>query len=214
LYIDPQTHAILILAGGMSSRMKRDKTLLRLKGIPLIEWVFEAATKISNHIYISVHEHSKAEVFSKLLKGNVTYLVDDYDGPRSVLLGLLSSFRKIREDFVSIVPADSPFVKQEALEHIIRLIDGFDAAIPMWPDGRIEAIHATYRREAILPTLEKAWEQHTLELNELVKHIDRIAFVGTETFTTFDPLLTFLLDADTPTEFERLDVIAEKTDRC
>lgn len=42
----------IILAGGKSSRMGEDKGLVHFNGKPLVEYVIEAAKKITNHVFI------------------------------------------------------------------------------------------------------------------------------------------------------------------
>jgi molybdopterin-guanine dinucleotide biosynthesis protein A len=81
---------------------------------------------------------------------------------------------------------------------------GFDLVIPIWPDGKLEAIHAVYNRKNIMPVLTDLWRNQTLELWRIAKNARRTLFVPTEELAETDPPLLSLLDADTAEEFEAL----------
>ena len=196
--------AVLILAGGLSSRMRQEKATLTIDSKPLIRWTFEAAERISDHVYISVHDDDTINRFKSILPLRATYLTDIEEGPRSVLLALLSCFPRIQNEYTIIIPVDSPFINEEVFHSMVSKADGFDLVIPMWPDGRLEAIHAIFNTKTTLPVLNQMWLERKLEVKEIPKHVKRTLFISTESLSESDPTLLSLLDADTPDEFQAL----------
>jgi molybdopterin-guanine dinucleotide biosynthesis protein A len=198
------TCAVLILAGGLSSRMKREKATLTIQSKSLIEWTFGAASEFTDRVYVSVHDNDMISRFRSLLPPRTEYIVDIQEGPRSVLLALLSSFPRIKEEYVAVIPVDSPLITPGTITTLVSKSKEFELVVPMWPDGKLEAIHAVYNREAILPTIQTLWSEGKLELREIPRRTKNTLFLSTETLSKEDPALLSLLDADTPEEFEML----------
>jgi molybdopterin-guanine dinucleotide biosynthesis protein A len=199
-----ESSTALILAGGLSSRMGREKATLTIESKPLISWAYDTAIRFADHIYISTHDDRGADRLRPLLPYGATYLFDLYDGPRSVLLALLSCFRQIHEGHVAVFPVDSPFVNPTVMFEMISKCQEYDVVIPLWPDGKLEAIHAIYNTTTMLPVVEDLWRNKTLELWQVAKKAKKTLFISTESLAELDPPLLSLLDADTPEEFEAL----------
>lgn len=184
--------------------MGREKATLTIESKPLITWAYDAAKGFADRVYISTHDNEGSNHLRPFLPPTTTYLIDLYDGPRSALLALLSSFRQIREENVAVIPVDSPFMNPELMSKMISRCEEYDSVIPLWPDGKLEAIHAVYNRVTVLPVLEDLWKSKTLELWQIPRKCKRTLFMSTESLAELDPFLLSLLDADTPEEFKAL----------
>jgi len=204
----------LVLAGGLSTRMGKEKALLEIKSKPLINWAYAAATRFADHVYISVHDVRTVERYKPLLPPETTFITDLYEEPRSPLLALVSSFSSIVEGTIAVTPVDSPYITEAIITKMVREAKNFDAVIPIWPDGRLEAIHAVYNKNNILPILKDLWSKGTLEVREIARRSKSTLFLSTEGLAESDSSLLSLLDADTPNELRFLEAaIAEETDR-
>ena len=132
--------AALILAGGLSSRMGREKATLSIESKQLIGWAYEAANGFADHVYVSVHDGNGIDHLKPALPPETTYILDLYDNPRSVLLALLSSFRQMQEEHIAVLPVDSPFMNPNVMMRMVSSCREYDSVIPLWPDGKLEAI--------------------------------------------------------------------------
>jgi molybdopterin-guanine dinucleotide biosynthesis protein A len=184
-----------------------EKATLSINSKPLIRWAYDAATRFALRIYVSVHDEETITHYSPLLPPEATFVKDVYDGPRSALLALLSGFTSIEEETIAVIPTDSPFVSERVMTYMVSRAKGFDLVVPMWPDGKVEAIHAIYSRLRTTPILQHLWSEGTLEVKEIPKYA-RTLFVGTENLQELDPSLISLVDADTPGEFQSLRLIS------
>ena len=191
--------------------MGREKATLVVESRPLVDWAYVAAKGFTDQVYISTHDERSTDYLRPWLPSGTTYLLDLYDGPRSVLLALLSCFRQIQEELIAVLPVDSPFMNPNVMIEMISKCQVYDLVIPIWPNGRLEAIHAVYNRETILPVLEDLWRDGILELRQIAKRAKKTLFISTENLAELDPSLLSLRDADTPEEFEALK--AAKSDR-
>lgn len=98
----------VILAGGKSSRMGRDKTLLPFGGYPtLTHFCYDRFSEIFKSVYIS----SKEQKFVP----NLPLIKDDFDSfsPMGALAVILEKFS---DEFIFINPADMPFTSQNVIK--------------------------------------------------------------------------------------------------
>lgn len=110
-----QTPAV-ILAGGKSSRMGKDKTLLPFRGYPtLTHFCYDRFSQIFKSVFVS----------SKELKfePNLPLIKDDFDSfsPMGALAVVLENFK---DEFVFINPADMPFTSENAIKTLHANLKG------------------------------------------------------------------------------------------
>ena len=130
--------AAVILAGGKSRRMGRDKLELQLGGSTLLKSAVERFAGEFDDVYVSVADISKypdvtARRIADILPGA---------GPLSGLHAALSS---IPGDGVFLVAADLPYASAGAAKRIAELCGGKDASVIRLPDGKLEPLFAFYR---------------------------------------------------------------------
>lgn len=150
----------IILAGGESTRMKTDKSLLRLGDTPMIERVFRALEPNFQELLISANEPGKygflgAEVIPDRVPGQ---------GP---LMGIVSALPRASHDLVFVHACDIPQTDESIMARLLRGAAGADAAIPRNPNGHLEPLFAAYRKSA-LPALENALGRGARKVTEVL----------------------------------------------
>lgn len=107
--------AYAVLAGGASSRFKKDKRLAKYKGKILIEYPLFVLKQFSELVYAVVKPKENLDI-------NAVIINDDflYGGP---MCGIYTLMRNIDADFYVFLVADMPFVNKYMVQQLIQSID-------------------------------------------------------------------------------------------
>lgn len=127
----PRVSAV-ILAGGQSQRMGRDKAFIDFEGAPLIARVIERVQPLCTEIIIVANEANAYVQFGHRVIGDV------YPGKGS-LGGVFSGLQAAREPAALTVACDMPFLNSGLLQYLVSLIPQFDVVIPraLDPSGKM-----------------------------------------------------------------------------
>ncbi len=157
----PDPVAAIILAGGQSRRMRREKPLLPVCGRPIIEALIEQVRPCFDTILVSAGERRK---FSFL---GLPVIVDDSPG-QGPLPAVLTALRAspCRTNF--ILACDIPVVHIPVLRRILALAPASEIVVPRYRDGKFEPLFASYDR-GIVPAIEKQVHAGDLKISSLFK---------------------------------------------
>lgn len=155
----------VLFAGGQSSRMGKDKSLLPFGGYKtLSEFQVKRLSKLFRQVYIS----TKEEKF-----GFETALIYDIYPDSSPLIGLVSIFEQLNIEECFVLSVDAPFVDQETIRKIHDESGkrGFyDAVIARSPGGT-QPLCGIYRR-SILPLAKQFIKEEKHRLNALLNEAE------------------------------------------
>ncbi len=134
--------SLVIQAGGKSSRMGENKTLMQFLGVPLIQRVLERTKSIAQEVIIVSNEPEELAFL------DVNVVKDTIPG-LGAIGGLYTAMDKANSELVAVIACDLPFVSAAILAEGARLLDHTDAdvAIPRVNGDFYEPLHAVYRRE-------------------------------------------------------------------
>ena len=181
----------LVLAGGHSRRMGRDKTVLEFNGQTLLQRTVALLQTIFPSVLVSVRR-SRQDVVAPQV---VDELPDA--GP---LAGLCAGLAKADTSWVFAVAADMPFLLPQVIQRLAESRDDVQAVVPVI-QGYPQPLAAYYATSA-LPVLQAFLAEpgkHSLRgaLERLtVCHVDGNRLQGA------DPGLRSFLDLDTPDDVE------------
>jgi molybdopterin-guanine dinucleotide biosynthesis protein A len=133
----------VLLAGGQSRRMGRDKSLLPFGDVPLAVKVYETLGMVFPSVVV-VSRQSEFPV------AGATCLADRHPG-NGPLEGLASALEAGEAPRVLLAACDMPFLHPDLLRHLAQQADDADAIVPCSPRGP-EPLLGIYARRA-LPTL-------------------------------------------------------------
>ena len=133
---------VLILAGGKSSRMGRDKALIPINGVPLLQRTYLIAKECSNSVYIVAE---KSEKYQDILPNDCSFLSDfpllGEKGSQGPLIGFAGGLREVETPWVLLLACDLPRLEAEEIKQWIGYLSAVEE----------EAI-------ALLPKSDKGWE--------------------------------------------------------
>jgi molybdopterin-guanine dinucleotide biosynthesis protein A len=143
----------VILAGGKSTRMGINKCTVLFHGKPLIYWPVTLLKDVVDEVIISVAMNNEASVLEDYFKDKVN-IVNDERSDFGPLMGILSSFKRAKGEYIALAPCDSPLIPAKLYERLFDLATGYDGAVP-FVNGFWEPLHGVYKRETMISAIEK-----------------------------------------------------------
>ena len=134
----------IVLAGGDSRRMGRDKALLPVRGRPLIALIMDRLAGRFDDILISAGPGDDRRFPGR------TVVVDAAPG-QGPLMGIATALPRIRHDLAFIIACDIPHIDLDFVERLIERAGGCDLALPDRGGGRYEPLFAVYRKAVAGP---------------------------------------------------------------
>jgi len=195
-------NGVIVLAGGRSLRIGRDKCFMMLEGEPLIKHVVTKIRLFFEEVIVVSNRNSDTSPYTLILPSSVDVIKDVFasEGP---LVGIVSGMKRLKSNYVATAPCDSPFVEIEVYKFLFQRVRGFDAAIPKWPNGYIEPLHSVYRRTSAIRAGEEALREGELSILDMIKRLKNIVAVSTTEIERFDPQLLTFLNINTIKDFEK-----------
>ena len=139
--------AAVILAGGNSRRMGRDKLSLAVSGSTLLESAIDRFKEKFELVCLSVSDLSK---YPEVSIPKIADIIPSA-GPLSGLHAALSS---LTTEGVFLIAADLPFADADAALKIIELAAGKDSCVIKLPNGNMEPLFGYYGK-SLLPRCEE-----------------------------------------------------------
>lgn len=137
-----QPMSAIILAGGNSSRMRKEKSLLPVQGAPLIRQVADNLNPFFNEIIISSRDR---ESF-----GFMPYrVVHDKETGHGPLMGIMCGLEASGHGVNFVIACDIPEIDREFLEMMMRYTEDYEIVVPVTGDGKYEPLFAFYHRDLI-----------------------------------------------------------------
>lgn len=147
----PETADItaVILAGGRGSRMGgKDKGLVEINNMPLIEHVLSLVSSQAGQLIINANRN--IEQYQRYGFPVVSDTMADYQGP---LAGFASTMAAATTDYIVTIPCDSPLLPADLVQRLVRALISEDAELSVAFDGqRLQPVFALIQ-VSLLPSL-------------------------------------------------------------
>jgi molybdopterin-guanine dinucleotide biosynthesis protein A len=185
----------ILLAGGKSSRMKKNKAFLELKGKPLVERSLELLQAVFAEVLISSNEPL---LYARY---NVAVIQDDIHD-RGPLEGLYQGIKAAAYNMVFFVACDMPFLREELIRFLAtRIREEFDIVVPRLQSG-LQPLHAFYHRRC-LPIIKNNLEEGRLKIMDIYPACS-VRFVEERELQPFQDLSNAFCNVNTPEDWSNL----------
>lgn len=183
----------IVLAGGQSRRMGRNKAWLEFRGRPLIEHVLDILAVLCDDLVIVADQ---TQDYSHLAR-----TVPDVFKRRGALAGIHAGLLAMANDLAIVVGCDMPFLNVRVLRYMIDLACDYDVVVPCI-DGYYEPLHAIYRQSCAAPIAQflTGGPRRIIEFYDQV----RVRPVSQDEISRFDPALQTLVNVNTPQEWQQV----------
>ncbi len=188
----------VILAGGASRRMGRDKAWLRIEGHTLIGKLISTMEPLFHSMRIITNTpeqffHLSPSIQTDLRPGS---------GP---LGGIHTSLADTSRDVVFVTPCDFPFLNRAFICLMAGLLEEHDAVVP-WNKGYPVPVCAFYSVRC-LPAVEASLNQGELRPMAFLDKID-VRWVNDDEWKHLDPNGLCLTNLNTPEDYRKALEIA------
>jgi molybdopterin-guanine dinucleotide biosynthesis protein A len=179
----------VILAGGVGSRLGKEKSLIEFGGRPLIQWSVEKLAPFVEDVVVVARGPEQAHQLEDLIPDAVI-TCDDISGYGPVA-GLAAGMGQAQNEYVLAIGCDLPFLNADVINLLFELAQGWDAAVPTRENSMMEPLHSVYKRDAILSACQSAIENGERRIRGPLSML-RVKCVAVELLKNLDPeLLTF-----------------------
>jgi molybdopterin-guanine dinucleotide biosynthesis protein A len=182
----------LVLAGGKSQRMGKDKSLLTYHNKPQREYLYEQLKPVCDEVYLSIRTGQEDN-----LPEAMQYILDEntYRGPFN---GLLSAHLKFPEAAWLVVACDLPLIDTNALAYLLerRNPSAFATAFATRKTGLPEPLAALWEPHGLKTALE--------HMKTAESSCPRKFLINTETTLVYPEDDLWLANANEPGDYEEL----------
>ena len=148
----------IILAGGKSRRMKKDKALLQIGKKQVIELIIEKLKIVFDDVVIIGN-------FSLDCRFSGARLIEDMVSEKGPSGGIYTGLSVSQSKYNFICGCDMPFLNVNLIQYMLRRKTDYDILIPKYGDC-LEPLHAIYSK-SILPVIKKKIEQGTYRIQSI-----------------------------------------------
>jgi molybdenum cofactor guanylyltransferase len=203
----------IILAGGKSSRLGRNKVAEKLGDKSLLERVVACLASLEAEIILVVARDSALPQLDNY--PGLRIVEDIYEGKGS--LGGTFTGVSVSKTFKNLVVAcDMPFLNIDLLRYMVDESDNYDVVIPRTEEGILEPLHAVYTKNCLTP-MEYLIKQNRLSILELFPMV-KVKYVDSSQINRFDLKHLSFFNINTEAELRVGQGLVEKeeskSDKC
>jgi len=189
----------IVLAGGRSSRLGKDKGLCAFKGKSLVSYAIDILKPLCGNLMISAnHFPEKYAAFGlPVIPDEVKYI-----GPMG---GVYSCLKKSKTQHNLILSCDTPFVNTDVFRHLLTVVENFQVVCPAHETFLLEPLSAYYNTN-VLGDMEEAIRKKEYKMMQFFKRI-RFKSVNIDRNLSFFNDYLFL-NLNTPGDLKKAEEIS------
>ena len=170
----------IILCGGQSRRMGRDKGSMIIQDKPMIKHILSTLNHEINEVVIVLNNQERIDRYSKFINPtDYTYtikFVEDEIKNKGPMPGIMTGLSHISGKYALILPCDSPYVSKNYITTIFSQIDEkYQAVVPYHDEENklktSEPLHSIYDK-SVIPVIENLVSEDVLHIKGLIEKID------------------------------------------
>jgi molybdopterin-guanine dinucleotide biosynthesis protein A len=174
------TTAAIVLAGGKSTRLGRDKATAPLLGVPLLQHVLNRLSGLTDEYMIVTRPDQKLDGIAT----GASRVVEDLFPDSGPLGGLYTGLSSIESPIAIAIACDMPLLHPPLLCELLHLLPEHDAVVPL-SEGQPQPLCAAYAKSCLAPILRQL-ETGNLKLTDVLARLD-IRYVDPDEWRLLDP---------------------------
>jgi molybdenum cofactor guanylyltransferase len=179
--------SIIVLCGGLSTRMGQDKGSMNYNNEPMIVHVLKTVKKVADEVILVLRDKNQCQIYKKLLD---EYKLLNMDGlkicsdivkDQGPLEGILTGLKQIKSINAMVIPCDSPFISSSFLNKIFDISimhKDYEAYVPRLVNGKLEPLHSIYSKNSI-NLIEKLIDEDIRSVRTLISQL-KVKYIDIE----------------------------------
>ena len=210
----------VILAGGCSLRLGEEKSLLEFDRKPLICWTVGKLARAADEIVVVARDRSHAARLEEVISGHcarpeieieIAFTWDSVPGFGPVA-GPDAGMKRVLGTFAFATGCDLPFLQSQVIERLFELVDGeegYEAAVPVQPNGFFEPLHSVYHREKMGRACQRAMARVERRIHAPLQEL-KVNRIPVDLLRPLDPELLSFFNLNTAMDLERARALWQK----
>jgi len=182
----------IILAGGKSRRMKKNKVLLQIDKKLVIESIVEKLKIVFDDVVIIGN-------FSLDYRFSGVRLVKDIVSEKGPLGGIYTGLSVSQSKYSFICGCDMPFLNINLIQYMVRKKTDYNVLIPKYGDC-FEPLHAMYSK-SIIPVIKEKIEQGTYSIQSIFPKV-KVKYITEKEMEKFGNWREFFFNINTPSHLK------------
>jgi molybdopterin-guanine dinucleotide biosynthesis protein A len=187
----------IILSGGKSSRMGKNKSLLTLGDKKVIEHIHDEMKSCTDDIVVVANEPSAYTFLAK-------EIISDRIPGKGPLAGLEAAFYHKKADAYIVSACDTPLIKREVYKHLVSSLHNYEAAVPVFND-QTHPLSGVYRR-SVLQAVRQQLDKDELRVKSFFKNI-HVNYVDNFGKISNKVLQQHFFNMNTPSDYEEVKLL-------
>ena len=170
----------IILCGGQSRRMGRDKGSLIIKDKPMIKYILSTLNNEIDEAVIVLNDSERIDKYTEFINPNdYTYkikFVEDKIKNKGPISGILTGLENITAEYAIVFPCDNPFISKNTIQTLFsEITENLQAVVPYHdPENKLktsEPLHSIYNKN-IIPIINELIIKDSLHIKGIIEKIE------------------------------------------
>lgn len=154
----------ILLAGGKSSRFKRNKAIAKYNGERLIERIAKLLNEHFDQVYLVVDAKKKYSFIKNC------QIIEDVIPDKGPVGGIYTGLLESDQEFNYVMACDMPLISGRFIEYIKNWEQNYDVLLPAY-NGYIEPLAGIYSKSC-LPVIERNLRENKLSIRDFLKEVN------------------------------------------
>lgn len=170
----------IILCGGQSRRMGKDKGSLVINNKPMITHILSTLNNEIDEAIIVLNNRERINKYKKFIDKNtysfkITFVEDEIKN-KGPISGIKSGLKHISGEYSLILPCDSPYISKNLVNYLFSQIDQeYDCIVPYHDkENKLktsEPLHSIYNKK-VVDKIDNLIKKDILHIKGLIKDLN------------------------------------------
>ena len=170
----------IILCGGQSRRMGKDKGSLIIKDKPMIKYILSTLNNEIDEVIIVLNDNKRIDKYMEFINPeDYSYklkFVEDKIKNKGPISGILTGLENISSEYAIVFPWVNPFVTKNTIQTLFNVITCYIQAVVPYhdPENKLktsEPLHSIYNKN-IIPLIDNLILNDSLHIKGIIEKID------------------------------------------